>query len=225
MAQAPGEPCCQAISAEIDRAGQKKSDAIKRVYQLERELRVLIPRSDDLWRRFNACVGRSGFGMSRDVPDHCIPLYHQALDVDRRIENKTNQWRDARRQYSHWRGIFDNAVERLIQCAEQFSQQHDCYDCQLGPNIGPEAFSATIVETGCPTDYKCCLGSCLSYVTVYKKEIIVITCDDTNVTTLYVTGSCTSGTSGSLEYSFGVCIGGSVTRVICTPVDKVDPCP
>ncbi len=67
----------------------------------------------------------------------------------------------------------------------------------------------------CTSGQKCCNGTCVNIEYEYLVTVTTVTCDGSS-TTSYMSSSCSSGTTGQFEYSFGVCVGGSIVTISCS---------
>jgi hypothetical protein len=81
-----------------------------------------------------------------------------------------------------------------------------------------------VVVEDCTTGQHCCNGACEPIQYEYTITRTVVTCDGSN-TTSYTSSSVPSncGTTGRLNYSFGVCVGGSFITTTCSGPHPV-PC-
>jgi|GEM_PF-4436599 len=104
--------------------------------------------------------------------------------------------------------------------------EDECCDCNPpnkccdGVCIGPDECCPL-----CSSGQQCCNKVCVDIEYEYSVTVITITCDGSSSYS-YTTSSAPSncGTTGQLEYSFGVCVGGSIVTITCSGPYPV-PCP
>ena len=97
-----------------------------------------------------------------------------------------------------------------------------CKKCENGvvnndtENPGPckKCVNGEVVDY-CPSGQQCCNGVCTDIEYEYYVTETIITCDG-SITNSYYSSSCSGGSTGHLEYSFEVCVGGSIVTISCS---------
>ena len=79
------------------------------------------------------------------------------------------------------------------------------------------------VVNDCLSGQQCCNGVCKDIEYEYYVTVTTVSCDGSNSTSYY-SSSCSSGSTGVLNYSFGVCVGGSIVTITCSGPTPL-PCP
>jgi len=71
------------------------------------------------------------------------------------------------------------------------------------------------VVNECTTGQQCCNGVCVDIEYEYTVTVTTVTCDGSSSYS-YTSSTCSAGTTGQFEYSFGVCVGGSIVTITCS---------
>ncbi len=119
---------------------------------------------------------------------------------------------------------YNNKFLKLKECTQRPTEP--CQKCVAGrvvaddsQNPGPckECSNGEIVDIICPSGQQCCNSECVDIQYYYVVTITTITCDGSNDYS-YETESEPSncGQTGELEYSLGVCVGGSIVIKTCS---------
>lgn len=108
------------------------------------------------------------------------------------------------------------------QCKECDPETGKCIDDKCKSSKCKECDGNGNCVSKCKEGQQCCNGVCEEIEYEYDVTTTVVTCDGSNITTSK-SSYCTSGTTGVLEYSFGVCVGGSSTTTTCSGPHK-KPC-
>ena len=96
-------------------------------------------------------------------------------------------------------------------------------DSKIPPDPCKKCENGAVVDK-CSANQNCCNGTCVDKQYEWTVTTVVTTCDGPSspvVTTTNTQPNC--GSTGQLEYSFGVCVGGSVVTVTCSGPNPV-PC-
>ncbi len=114
-------------------------------------------------------------------------------------------------------------TEELKKCIDKRRTPGQCEKCEndiivadnsQDPGGCKKCENGAIVNK-CTSGQKCCNGTCVNIEYEYLVTVTTVTCDGSS-TTSYMSSSCSSGTTGQFEYSFGVCVGGSIVTISCS---------
>lgn len=168
-----------------------------------------------------AAVALATYIAAKAVIPHLKDKYNKALAY----YNLTfKEWQEALSRRFAAQNLVKQKEQELADCMAKIKIPEKCEKCESEKIVDKcyplDCCDGVCQDSNdccpiCPSGQQCCNGTCEPILYEYIVTETITTCNGAN-TNSYRSNSCTGGTTGQLEYSFGVCIGGSQVSISCS---------